>query len=165
MERKSGAVNEIIYDNTSYCNGKYRFYLPICDLVFLINQIISCGETTKYVRFTPFFRNHKKSEAELRNIEFDEYMCFIECKADVDVNMYNDFINECKEKFESFAEAQKHYCLCDHNDIAGFHKALKNYVLYLDEIIPKLIIILKSEYKFKDEDLQFGYFCFEVHSE
>lgn len=66
---------------------------------------------------------------------------------------------------KKLAEAQKHYCLCDYNDIAGFHKALKNYVLYLDEIIPKLIIILKSEYKFKDEDLQFGYFCFEVHSE
>lgn len=165
MERKNGAVNEIIYDHTAYCNGKYRFYLSIYDLIYLIIQIISCNETTKYIRFTPFFRDHKKSEAELRNIEFDEYMCFIECKADVDINMYNDFINECKEEFESFSEAQRHYCLCDHKDIAGFHKALKNYISYLDEIVPKLIITLKSEYKFKDEDLQFGYFCFEVHSE
>ena len=164
MERKNGAINTIVYDYTSYCDGKYRFYLSICDLIYLIKQIILCNETTKYIRFTPFFRNHKKSEIELRNIEFDEYMCFVECKANVDINMYNNFINECKEEFESFSKAQKHYCLCDYNDVSTFQNALKNYVSYLDEIIPNLIDVLKSEYKFTDKDLHFGYFCFEVHS-
>ena len=97
-------------------------------------------------------------------IEFEDYMCYIECSENVSDVMQKKFIYNCKSEFETFSDAQKHYALCDINDIPSFHQSLKNYLYYLDDIIPKLVEILKSKYGVDNSNIAFGYFGFEIHS-
>jgi hypothetical protein len=67
---KSGKMNEIDYNNTSYYNGKYRYYPTITGLKGILDEIISSNSTTDYIRITPFYIN----ELSDRQIEFEAYM-------------------------------------------------------------------------------------------
>jgi hypothetical protein len=55
--------------------------------------------------------------------------------------------------------------MCEDTNVERFAASIKVYMNYLIEIIPKMVEELKKEYKIKNEDLMFGYFCFEVDSE
>jgi len=41
LEKNNGKINEIIYNNTAYDNGKYRHYPTITDLNCILDKIIS----------------------------------------------------------------------------------------------------------------------------
>lgn len=158
--RKPGTVNGIVYEYTVYGEGKYKFYLPIYDLMWLIDKIIACGEYTKRINFNPFFISEKTGF-----VEFDEYMCHIECVKNTDIQTSDLFVEKCKGENETLDEAKRHYALC--GSVAEFHNALLSYKYYITEKIPQLAMDLKSNKKLflTDEDLLFGYFCFEVYSD
>lgn len=102
IKRKNGAVNQIVYAYTVYCNGKHHFYLPICDLTALIHRIIQCNEITKHITFNPFYLFSKGEEK--RQIEFDDYMCYIECRENADNDIRRQFINDCMTKYDNCCE-------------------------------------------------------------
>lgn len=166
IERKKGKINEIIYDNTVYHNGRYRFYLPVPDLIYVLKLVINSNETTEYIRITPFYINEKLN----RQIEFEEMMFFIECRDNVTEEKREKFIQEeCfypeidKEINEDF---RKRMCLCDYKDIEGFQNYIKTYCDHLlDYLVPKMTDTILKKWNIKSEELLFGYICFEVHSE
>ncbi len=164
--KKEGVINGIIYENTVYHNGEYRIYPTVSGLKNLIQEIIRSKSTTEYVRFTPFYKNEKLNQ----QIEFDDYMFYMECGEKVDCDSLEKHIGSCYNKEYSNMDEEEIklgktlFPLCKNNDIETYKKSLEAYVDFLDELIPKLMEISKSSMELKDEDLAFGYFCFEVHS-
>ena len=165
--KKEGTINKIIYNNTTYYNGECRIYPPIIELKGLVDKIIESKSTTKYIRFTPFYLNAKLHQ----QIEFDDYMFYMECREHFDESTLKNHIELCmgKEFAQMSSEEIKFgsilYPLCEYHDLMTYKKSLKVYVKFLDKLIPKMMIIAKSKMDLKDEELGFGYFCFEVHSE
>lgn len=167
IEKKDGVINEIIYENTVYHNGEYRIYLMISDLKSLIQEIIRSKSTTAYIRITPFYNNEKLNQ----QIEFDEYMFYLECREKVNNESTENHIGLCIGKeyvdmnYEEVRLGKILFPLCEYIDIETYKKSLEAYVEFLDELIPILMEISKSKMELKEEDLAFGHFCFEVHSE
>ncbi|OAB30170.1 hypothetical protein PMSD_20475 [Paenibacillus macquariensis subsp. defensor] len=166
MEKKEGIVNEIIYDNTAYHNGKYRYYPTITNLKNLVRKIIESNSTTNYLRFTPFYINERVD----RQIEFDDYMFYMECRNQFDDHDLKEHIGACVGREYTGMNSEEVMCghvlypLCKHEDVSTFKKALEAYVQFLDVLIPKLMEISRSTMALVEDDLAFGYFCFEVHS-
>ncbi len=52
----SGKINKIIYNNTAYYNGKYRYFPTISGLNGILDEIISSNSTTNYIRIIPFIK-------------------------------------------------------------------------------------------------------------
>ena len=71
-----GEINEIVYNNTVYYNGKHKIYPTITELKGILDEIISSDSTTEYIRITPFYINE---EVDMQ-IEFEEFMFYIECR-------------------------------------------------------------------------------------
>jgi hypothetical protein len=166
IERKKGIINGIIYDNTVYHNGEFRIYPTISGLKWLIREIVKSNSTTEYIRITPFYVNEKLN----RQIEFDEYMFYLECRDYFDDNELRDHIGLCFGKEYVIMEDEEiRHCkilfpLCKNNDVEAYKRLLEAYVKFLDELIPKLMEICKLKMSLKDNDFAFGYFCFEVHN-
>lgn len=167
IKREEGIINGIVYDNTVYHNGEYRFYPSIMDFKHLVKKIIASQTTTEYIKCSPFYINAKLD----RQVEFDKFMFYMECREEFDNATLEEFLQECEEKqLEEMSSdeircAKIQYVLCEYTNVKRFRESLEAYILYLNEIIPKMVEELKSEYKIKDDDLMFGYFCFEVDSE
>lgn len=159
MKRKNNVINQLIYSNTILQDGKCHVYLSVFDFFLLVDKIISCGETAKYVKFNPFFESPKTSM-----IEFDEHMFYIEFAKSVTDEQKNEFINSCRGKEESFDNAKQHNMLCAENDITTFHAALENYRIYISNQFPKLVPEIKKRFNVNDDDLVLGNFCFEIYS-
>ena len=111
-------MNNIVYEYTVYGDGQYNYYLPLYNLFNLIDKIIACGERTKCINFDPFFISLKTGY-----IEFDEYMCYIECSNNEDASTNNFFIARCESEKETMSEARMHYALCRNSE--EFHNAPK----------------------------------------
>lgn len=164
--KKEGIINEIIYEHTVYHNGEYRIYPTISYLKYLIEEIVRSKSTTKYIRFTPFYKNARYNQ----QIEFDDYMFYMECREQVDNKSVENHIELCLDKkyddmnHEEIRIGKILFPLCKNKDIETYKKLLEIYVEFLDELIPKLMEISKCKIGLKDEELVFGYFCFEVHS-
>jgi len=165
--KKEGIINELIYEQTAYHSGEYRIYPTLSHLKYLIDEIIRSKSTTNYIRFTPFYRNARYNQ----QIEFDDYLFYIECKEQFDDKSLENHIGLCLGKKyidmddDEIRIGKILFPICKNNDIEAYKKALEEYVEFLDELIPKLMDVAKSTMKLKDEDLAFGYFCFEIHSE
>lgn len=155
---KSGTVNNIVYENAVYGEGQYNYYLPLYNLFNLIDKIIACGECTKSINFDPFFISLKTGY-----VEFDEYMCYIECLNNEAASANDSFITGCKSDEDTVSEARTHYALCKNTE--EFHHALNSYKHYIQKNIPVLAAIIKSDYGLSDEELLFGYFGFELYSD
>lgn len=56
------------------------------------------------------------------------------------------------------------YPLCTFNDTECYKKALLTYKKTLSKMLLRMFEIAKVEMKLKEEDIPFGYFCFEIHS-
>lgn len=164
--KKEGAINQIIYENTVYHNGDYRIYLTTSDLINLIQEIIQSKSTTSYIRFTPFYSNAKLDQ----EIEFDEYMFYMECRDQIDRESLEKHLGACfgKEYVDMDDEEIRFgkilFPLCKNDDIEAYQKLLEVYVEFLNELIPKLMELAKIKMNLKHTDLAFGYFCFEVNS-
>ena len=166
IDKKEGIINEIIYDNTVYNNAQYRLYPTIIELKRIIKEIIDSESTTSYLRFTPFYLNSKGS----LQIEFEDYMFYFECREQVDDNDISEHIASCMEiEADEMDNEQKRianilYPLCCHDDVNHYRINLENYLDYLDELIPQLMNIVRDKTKISNDEISFGYFCFEVHS-
>lgn len=164
--KKEGIINEIIYNNTVYNNGENRYYLTINDLDYLITNIIETNKTTQYIRFTPFYINYKLN----RQIEFDEYMFYLECRAHFSEDELKNHLSECSGKnYVELSEDERIraytlYPLCKNNDIIKFKELLISFKVYLNELIPFLFNKVREETNLSLDDMAFGFFCFEVHS-
>ncbi|MDI2586198.1 hypothetical protein OR571_03415 [Psychrobacillus sp. NEAU-3TGS] len=166
IEKDKGEINEIVYNNTVYYNGKYRYYPTITGLMGVLDEIISSNSTTDYIRITPFYINEKLNS----QIEFEEYMFFIECRDWLDEKIQEKHIIEClnvpdtPRQLNDLRIGTVLFPLCQNDDVTSYKKALEKYKEILGELILKMMEIAKSEIGLKEEDLPFGYFCFEVHS-
>jgi hypothetical protein len=167
LKKGRGKINEIIYNNAAYYNGKYRYYPTISGLNHILDEIISSVSTTNYIRITPFYRNERLD----MQIEFEEFMFYIECRDRFDDKIQETHILECLAPIDTpralndLSLGAILYPLCKNNDVVSFQKALKKYKESLWEILPKMMEIATSEMDLKEIDLPFGYFCFEIHSD
>jgi hypothetical protein len=167
IERPLGTVNNIVYNTTVYENGRYRHYLNIDELIGMVEEIINSHETTsEYIQFNPFYRNsHSESQ-----VEFDDYMFYMECRRDFDAeDIVKHQMENASPKYRIYpielVDAEALYPLCRIGDAEAFKEGLVGYLRYLDRVLSKLLKIAKSELGLSDDDLAFGYFCFEIHSE
>jgi hypothetical protein len=166
MHAKKGAINKLIFSNTTYFNGKYRIYPTLIALKRLIVQIIEAKNTTAYIRFTPFYSNAKHE----RQIEFDEYMFYLECRDQFDIDSLSKHIADCfGKKYENLTDEEIRLGriltpLCKNKDVIMYKELLENYMGFLDELIPKLMQLSITRMNLENDDIAFGYFCFEVHS-
>ncbi|MBD7944818.1 hypothetical protein H9650_11895 [Psychrobacillus sp. Sa2BUA9] len=164
--KDKGEINEIVYNNTVYYNGKYRRYPTITELKGILDEIISSDSTTEYIRITPFYINE---EVDMQ-IEFEEFMFYIECRDWFDEQDQKMHILDCLEPIDTPRALNDVklgailYPLCKHNDIVSYQKALEEYKDSLRDILPRMMKIAKSEMELKEEHLPFGCFCFEIHS-
>jgi len=94
IEKQAGLVNETVYNYIVFCNGKWHQNLTPNNLSILAEKIIETHATTKYLRFIPFYRNLK----EKRQVEFDDYMLYLECRNVIDEDAENLHIEECMGK-------------------------------------------------------------------
>lgn len=175
MQKKEGKINEIIYYNTVYNEGNSCFYPTIDHLAHLIDKIIEANDTTKYIRFIPFYRNYKTN----RQMELDDYMFYLECREYFSEDDLKSHLAECMDrsydvphevkKYDEMSDKEKRYAnimypLCKKNDIKSYRGFLSSYKSFLDELIPILFEKAMDEMGLSLEDLAFGFFCFEVHS-
>lgn len=164
--RKEGLINEIIYDNTIYHDGKYRIYLTIMDLKNLLQEIIRSKSTTSYIRITPFYNNAKLN----KQMNFEEFLFYLECRDMVDNESFEKYIGFCSGK--DYAEMSDEevrvgkilFPLCEIDDVDKYKELLEVYIGFLNELIPKMFDMAKERLNLKSEDIAFGYFTFEVHS-
>lgn len=132
----------------------------------LIQKIFQSEATTEYIRVTPFYINAKLNQ----QIEFDEYMFYIECREHVDDRLIEEHIGLCLGKeyidmdYKDIRLGKILFPLCKNKDTETYKKSLEIYVGFLVELLPRLMEISKSRMKLKDEDIAFGYFCFEVQN-
>lgn len=164
--KKEGRINEIIYEHTTYHSGKYRLYPTITDLNDILEKIIKSKSTTEYIRINPFYMNERVD----MQIEFEEYMFYLECREEFDEKEVENHVFDCLDThYETISIKELEmgkilYPLCKYSDVGHFNLSLEKYRKYLEELLPRLFEIAKRKMKLKDDDLAFGYFCFEVHS-
>jgi hypothetical protein len=167
IEKKQGIINEIIYNNTVYHNQQYIYCPTIINLEYIIKQIIKTNSTTEYVRFNPFYRSYKTNT----QIEFDSHMFYIECRNNFTKEEQEEHISDSSDKLyadmtdEERKEGHILYPLCKNGDYENFNQCLMSFQKYLDILIPKLFQEAINKLQLKEEDIPFGYFCFEVDSE
>lgn len=175
IKRKKGLINEIIYNETVYNNNQNRFYPAILELNHLIDKIIEAKATTEYVRIIPFYINSKLNG----QVEFDEYMFFIMCQDDFTEVEFKEHLTSCMdhiydiphdvEQYDDMSEEKKRdarirYPICKNGDYETYIQYLLRYKEYLNELIPILFDKVVKKLNLSQDDMAFGYFCFEVHS-
>lgn len=175
IEKKEGKINELIYNQTIYNGGKNCMYPNIMGLYLIIKMINEIDETCNYIKFNPFYR-YARLDCQ---IEFDDYMFYMECRENFTEKELEEHWTRCMDNIydvphvvEQYGnmnenrkkQAQILYPICKHGNYQVFHKHLAEYRLYLDELIPILFAKVKENLNLSQEDIAFGYFCFEIHS-
>lgn len=166
IKKNKGKINELIYEHTTYHSGKYTFFPTITGLNNILEKIIQSKSTTEYIRITPFYVNERVN----MQIEFEEYMFYIECREEIDEKEIENHVLDCLDThFENITTEEIEmgtilYPLCKNNDVDYFVVSLQRYREYLDKLLPVLMGIARNKMKLQDEHLAFGYFCFEIHS-
>ena len=75
---------------------------------------------------------------------------------------YNSYGEMTKEEIRM---AEILYPLCKTKDVEDYKQLILTYKTFLNqELILFLFNIVKKEIKLIEDDIPFGYFCFEVHS-
>lgn len=160
------SVNNIIVDYTSYCGGRYKHYPTLSELQRLIQEIIKSELTSDYIKITPFYVNSKLDQ----QVEFDDYMFYMECREQYNETELVNHFSACIGKEynvlnnEEIAKVHLLFPLCKYEDKGTFKKRLEEYLGYLDGLLPKLLDYCKLTIGLSDEEVAFGYFCFEIHS-
>lgn len=180
IEKQNGKINEIVYEYTVLSNQYNIRYLTTSNLIFLINKIIEANDTCEYLRFTPFYRNFK---FENMQIEFEEYMFYMECRTKFTANDLEEHIEECleiifdvpnakelnKKYYEEHPQEKEFgkflYPLCLKDDTEMFKDNLNNYKDFLKTLMPFLVQKVIDLKQINLEDVAVGEFIFEVHSE
>lgn len=175
ITRKEGSINNLIYDKTIYNNNTSKIYLTINQFEFLIKDLLCINETTLYIKFNPFYVNSKLN----CQIEFDDYMFYMECREDFTSDDMKEHWTNCMdhiydipheiEQYDEMDNDKKRmarilYPICKVGDYKSFHNYLDNYREYLNELLPILFNEAIDKLELSVDDMAFGYFCFEVNS-
>lgn len=175
IEKKEGSINEFIFNQTVYNTGANAIYPTIMNLIYIIKKISEIDATTKYIKFNPFYKNSKLN----CQIEYDDYMFYMECRDAYTLEELESHWTQCMDRIYDIPhEVQQYkdmsdddkkqarilYPICKHGDYQKFHEYLNDYLEYLDELIPLLFGKAIESLNLNQEDMAFGYFCFEVHS-
>lgn len=176
IEKKEGKVNELIYNKTVYNNSMNTLSPNLIEIGLIIKQLCEIDETCNYIRFNPFYRNAKLN----CQLEFDEYMFYMECRENFTREELELHWTQCMDKiydiphdvkqYREMSETEKReartlYPICEYGDYQKFHNYLINYRNYLDELIPVLFAKAKDSLNLSQDDMAFGYFCFEIYSD
>lgn len=176
VEKKEGLINELVYNQTIYNNGENRIYPELLGLKGLIKKMSELKATTAYIRFNPFYCNSRLD----CQIEYDDYMFYMECRDIFTMEEQEAHWTQCMdniydiphelEQYKDMNENKKRmarilYPICKNGDYESFHNHLNVYENYLNELIPLLFSKAIENLKLSQEDLAFGYFCFEVDSD
>lgn len=163
LEKKEGRINEIVYEHTAHRGGKYRLYPTIGGLEEFLDDLIKANATTEYLRINPFYVNEKVNLQR----EFDELMFFMECRESVTEEEELADILEAIDRtpLMDLPAGKALRPMCRFDDPEKFRRSLRVYRDYLKTAIPQMFAIAKEDLKLTEEDLGFGYFCFEIHSE
>lgn len=175
LRKKENLINELVIYQTSYNNGESRIYPTISGLKIIIRKMVKIKETTGYIKFNPFYKNAKLN----CQIEFDDFMFYMECRDTFTMEDQEVHWTQCMdniydvphevEKYEYMDEDKKRmarilYPICKTGDYESFHNHLNNYEDYLNELIPFLFCKAIKNLNLSQDDMAFGYFCFEVES-
>lgn len=177
IEKKPGAINELIYDQTPYNKGEKHIYSNLIRFSGLIKELTNVQATCGYIRFKPFYY-HAKLKCQ---IDFDDYLFYLECRDDFTeeereshwtqyMDHNHDIPHEVKQ-YKDMSEAEQKqarilYPICRHGDVQRFHEYLNRYQKYLyDEIIPMLWQEVREKLALNQADAAFGYFYLEVSSD
>lgn len=162
IEKKPGKINECVFNNTVLIDGEHVVYPTIGGLYVLIDELIEAKSTTEYLRINPFYRNPKIN----RQREFDELMFFMECQESVTEEEELAAILKTLDEnpLMDLPTGKALRPMCRFDDPKKFGHSLAIYRDYLDTAIPQMFVIAKEELNLAEEDVGFGYFCFEIHS-
>lgn len=175
IEMKEGKVNELIYNETVYNKSTNTLSPNLIEIGLIIKQLCQIEETCNYIQFNPFYRNSRLD----CQIEFDDYMFYMECRDNFTKEEIETHWTECMDniydiphevkQYTEMSEYEKRmartlYPICKNGDFESYHQYLQNFNNYLDELIPKLFEEAIKKLDLNQDDLAFGYFCFEVNS-
>ena len=176
IKKKQGAINELIYNQTIYNDGENCMFPSLIGIERIIKELNLIQSTCNYIRFIPFYRNAKLN----CQIEFDDYMFYLECREDFTKEELEAHWTQCMDhvydiphevkQYKDMSESEKRqartlYPVCRHGDYQKFHEYLNRYKEYLNELIPLLFEKVIEGLNLSQDDMAFGYFCFEVHSD
>ena len=91
----------------------------------------------KYQKILLIYRNAKLE----RQLEFVEYIFYIECRDEVTESVYNKFLQQCIDEIltdlskDKFMDLKIQYVLYDNRDINKFQEALVAYMEYLNILL------------------------------
>ena len=98
-------------------------------------------------------------------------MFYLECRENFSKEDVKNHLSECMDKKnnemteEEIRMAEILYPLCKTKDVEDYKQLILTYKTFLNqELIFFLFNIVKKEINLVEDDIPFGYFCFEVHS-
>ncbi|MET3558512.1 hypothetical protein ABID29_001638 [Streptococcus rupicaprae] len=173
--KKEGSINQIVYKHTVYYEGKYRFYPTLLSLFNLLDELLIQDELPRYISIIPFYKNAQTNGWQE---EFDFGGFYIECRDNVSDEEAEKFWLENKfwgwpgaeynllDNYVTDEDLKRSNFLVQYGDIDSFRSAILTYKQFLMERgIPQMMKWLYELCDLKDEDLPYGYFCFEVNSD
>ncbi|MCW6675975.1 hypothetical protein NHG35_00630 [Aerococcaceae bacterium NML180378] len=175
IEQQAGLINQLIYQQTVYYGGQHRLYPSITQLFHLLDDIVALGCTTHSISIVPFYRSAARGGFQE---ELDIGGFYMECRECVTQEEISRFPLELRywanpdDEYRILAEyisdddMRHSHFLCQQDDVASFHHAIRTYQTFLMERgIPQMMKWLSRFYQLTPEELAYGYFCFEVRSE
>lgn len=167
-------INHLVLNHTRLKDGHSLIYPSLTDLMVLLNHIIEMEQTTDSLSVTPFYINEKANLHE----EFDFGGLYIECRDFVTAEEADNFWLDSKfwgwlgaeynllSHYVTDDDLKKSQFLCQKDDITRFHQIILTYQDFLMRRgIPQMMAWLYDLCGLRDEDLAYGYFCFEVYSD
>lgn len=165
-------INQLVLNHTKLRDGYSSVYLSLHDFMCLLDRIIEMEQTTEQLSITPFYLNEKLDFHE----EFDFGGFYIECRDSVSDEEANKFWLENKfwgwsgteynllDNYVTNEDLKRSNFLVQNGDVDSFRRAILIYKEFLMERgIPQMMKWLYELCDLKDEDLPYGYFCFEVN--
>lgn len=157
-------ICDLIASYVGFQHNKNQRYLSYIELSLLIREIGRLNMTTRYVRFTPFYLNVNNGY----EMELDELMFFVECRCNVTSDDNSEFVKSCIYHHVildeiTFEDAEKHYFLCDKEDVQGFQTSFNTYYRWILSKAECVNLYMIREGHIKEEDVALGSIYFEVH--
>ena len=154
--KKQSQIAELVYDRTFFPSGKYMHFISIIELCGLFDRIIQTNEAAEYMRAIPFYR------APHWQHEFEHHRFF--CKKLTEGENARELLRACEvdEYGILYKGVIRFY---EEDDVQSFHQALKDYIIYMDELVGEIYRYLTEQCNVKQADLLRGSLCFEVYAE
>lgn len=156
LKQNASTIADLVYERTFCPSGRYHHYLSIVELQYLLEQIISSGETAACVQAIPFFRTVRGQE------EFDDLMLFVKRlhEGETPEQFYASCV--CEAECEPSSGVTRCYAT---GDLAAFQDALREYIACLPTLTQQIYAFLKERCQIDGAELLMGSLCFEVNAD